>query len=80
MSSALIMLLAFGIDAAIGWPAAIYARIGHPVTWIGAAISWLDRTLNSDGAADSPSPNIIVVTPCRTMLCAFPSVSKVESE
>ncbi len=52
MSGVLIMLLALGLDAAIGWSAQIYARIGHPVTWIGAAISSLDRSLNRDGAAD----------------------------
>lgn len=51
MNCALIMLLAFAIDAAVGWPAAIYARIGHPVTWIGAAISSLDRSLNIESAS-----------------------------
>ena len=52
MSGALIMLLALGIDSAIGWPASIYARIGHPVTWIGAVITRLDRALNVDDAPD----------------------------
>ena len=52
MSGALIMLLALTIDAAIGWPLALYARIGHPVTWIGAAIARLDRALNIEGVSD----------------------------
>ncbi|MGY6646859.1 MAG: adenosylcobinamide-phosphate synthase CbiB [Salinarimonas sp.] len=47
--SAAAMALAMLIDAAIGWPAWLYARIGHPVTWIGAAISWCDRRCNREG-------------------------------
>ncbi|MCC5979437.1 MAG: cobalamin biosynthesis protein CobD [Salinarimonas sp.] len=43
------MLLALIIDAAIGWPGRLYARIGHPVTWIGAAISWCDARFNREG-------------------------------
>jgi adenosylcobinamide-phosphate synthase len=48
MSGAAIMLLALAIDAGLGWPTAIYARIGHPVTWIGAVISILDRGFNRE--------------------------------
>lgn len=46
-------LLAAAIEAAVGWPAPLYAAIGHPVTWIGALIARLDATLNreSDGFA-----------------------------
>ncbi len=40
------MALAMTVDALLGWPAALYARIGHPVTWIGALIAWLDRNWN----------------------------------
>ena len=50
MSFAAMMLVAMGIDAAIGWPAKLYAAIGHPVTWIGGMIRLLDRALNRDGA------------------------------
>jgi len=48
------MLVALAIDSAIGWPARLYAAIGHPVTWIGALIRRLDLALNHDGAADLP--------------------------
>ena len=48
------MLVAVGIDAVFGWPDGLYRRIGHPVTWIGALISWLDRLLNQDDAKDGP--------------------------
>lgn len=39
-------LLALMIEAAVGYPDRIYRRIGHPVTWMGALISWLDSRLN----------------------------------
>jgi len=47
--SAAAMALAMLIDAVIGWPARLYAWIGHPVTWIGAVISGCDRRLNREG-------------------------------
>ncbi len=34
------------IEAACGYPDALFRRIGHPVTWAGALIAWLDRRLN----------------------------------
>lgn len=40
------MLIALAIDAALGWPDAVYRRIGHPVTWIGALISAVETRLN----------------------------------
>ena len=40
------MLLALGLDAAIGWPDALYRRIGHPVTWCGALITALETRWN----------------------------------
>jgi len=40
------MLLALVIDTIFGWPQRLYARIGHPVSWIGHLISYLDRILN----------------------------------
>jgi adenosylcobinamide-phosphate synthase len=53
MSGASIMLLALMIDAGLGWPSAIHARIGHPVTWIGALISLLDRNFNREDASET---------------------------
>ncbi len=46
------MLVAMAVDCAVGWPDAIYHRIGHPVTWIGALIRRLDKALNRDGDSD----------------------------
>ncbi|MGX1790711.1 adenosylcobinamide-phosphate synthase CbiB [Bosea sp. NPDC055332] len=43
-----LLLAALLIEAAIGYPARLFAWIGHPVTWIGALIGWLDRSLNRE--------------------------------
>jgi len=40
------MLLALAIDGVLGWPGAVYARIGHPVTWLGRLIGTLDQRWN----------------------------------
>lgn len=44
-----LLLAALVIEAAFGYPQGLYARIGHPVTWIGALIARLDRGLNREG-------------------------------
>ncbi|HYP63787.1 MAG TPA: adenosylcobinamide-phosphate synthase CbiB [Acidocella sp.] len=44
------MLVALAIDAAIGWPDALFRRIGHPITWCGALIGLLDRAWNKGPA------------------------------
>jgi adenosylcobinamide-phosphate synthase len=41
-----ILALALGIEAAFGWPDALHRLIRHPVVWIGALISVLERHLN----------------------------------
>ncbi|KNY20094.1 adenosylcobinamide-phosphate synthase CbiB [Methylobacterium sp. ARG-1] len=41
-----ILALALGIEAASGYPDALYKAFGHPVTWIGRLISRLERSLN----------------------------------
>ena len=51
MNFAAVMALALMIDAAIGWPAKVYARIGHPVTWIGRLIAALETRWNRGGVA-----------------------------
>ena len=48
-----LLLAALIIEAALGYPARLYAWIGHPVTWIGGLIAWLDRRLNRESAAFS---------------------------
>ncbi|MGQ0683093.1 adenosylcobinamide-phosphate synthase CbiB [Bradyrhizobium sp.] len=46
------MAVAMTVDALVGWPGALFARIGHPVTWIGRLISLLDHSWNR--SADAP--------------------------
>ncbi|HZC96223.1 MAG TPA: adenosylcobinamide-phosphate synthase CbiB [Bradyrhizobium sp.] len=53
MSGAATMLLALVIDAGLGWPAAIHVRVGHPVMWMGALISVLDRCLNRENTSEA---------------------------
>lgn len=36
------------IEAAAGYPDALFRAVGHPVTWAGALIAWLDRGLNRE--------------------------------
>lgn len=49
MTFALMMLVAGAIDALVGWPEALFRRIGHPVTWIGALITRLEVAWNHPG-------------------------------
>jgi adenosylcobinamide-phosphate synthase len=53
MSWAAALLVALVIEAALAWPAALFARIGHPVTWAGALIGALDRRLNDPARSDA---------------------------
>ncbi len=46
-----LLVLALTIEAAFGYPQRFYAAIGHPVTWIGRLIGWLDRGLNREAAS-----------------------------
>ncbi len=43
----LIAPLALLIERVTGYPPGLYRLIGHPVTWIGALIGWLELRLNS---------------------------------
>ncbi|MEO6013554.1 MAG: adenosylcobinamide-phosphate synthase CbiB [Devosia sp.] len=39
--------LALLIERFVGYPAPLFKAIGHPVTWIGALITWFERRLNT---------------------------------
>ena len=47
------MLVAMAVDAVLGWPGALFARIGHPVSWLGGLIGALDARWNRP--ADTPA-------------------------
>jgi adenosylcobinamide-phosphate synthase len=40
------MAVAMGVDAVLGWPDGLFARVGHPVTWLGRLIGTLDARWN----------------------------------
>ncbi|WP_112663412.1 adenosylcobinamide-phosphate synthase CbiB [Microvirga flavescens] len=42
-----ILVLALMTEAVLGYSDRLYTRIGHPVTWIGRLITFLDNNLNS---------------------------------
>lgn len=49
--SILLAFLSLAIESRLGYPDPIFRAIGHPVTWLGRLIAFLDRALNR--AADS---------------------------
>ncbi|RUZ98068.1 cobalamin biosynthesis protein, partial [Mesorhizobium sp. M7A.F.Ca.US.001.02.1.1] len=44
--SVLIAFLSLVVEFALGYPDWLFRAIGHPVTWFGRLISFLDRRLN----------------------------------
>ncbi|AMA57376.1 adenosylcobinamide-phosphate synthase CbiB [Bradyrhizobium sp. CCGE-LA001] len=46
------MVVAMAVDALLGWPGALFARIGHPVIWLGRLIAAIDTAWNR--ASDPP--------------------------
>ncbi len=48
----MIAAIALILDYAFGYPQWLFRRIGHPVTWIGAFISFADRTYNRETGTD----------------------------
>lgn len=53
MSFAGAMAVAMAVDALLGWPSWLFARIGHPVTWLGWLIAAIDCAWNR--ASDPPA-------------------------
>ncbi|OAF19444.1 adenosylcobinamide-phosphate synthase CbiB [Bradyrhizobium neotropicale] len=47
------MVVAMAVDALVGWPSPLFARIGHPVTWLGRLITAIDTAWNRP--SDPPS-------------------------
>lgn len=50
MTYAFVMLIGMVIDAALGWPKALFQRLSHPVVWIGALIAALEMRWNAGTA------------------------------
>jgi adenosylcobinamide-phosphate synthase len=47
------MVVAMAMDALVGWPDRLFARIAHPVVWLGKLIALLDAQGNRD--TDTPA-------------------------
>lgn len=50
--SVLIAFIALVVELPLGYPDRIYRAIGHPVTWIGRLISFMDAHLNRNNQTD----------------------------
>ena len=72
---ALMMLVAMALEAALGWSAWLFARIGHPVTWLGRLISTLDTALNRErDSFASRRTNGVVATVLVVLAVALPAL------
>lgn len=58
----LILIAACGIEAVLAYPALVFGAIGHPVSWIGAAISALESRLNRPAYSDAMRRSAGVMT------------------
>ncbi|PWE33008.1 cobalamin biosynthesis protein CobD [Maritimibacter sp. 55A14] len=80
MSFALMMLAGMALDLGLGWPDRLHARIGHPVTWLGKAISALECHLNRGsrnvrlcaGALTTGAIVLLAVLPALALQTALP--------
>lgn len=73
MSFAAMMLVGFVIDLCLGWPRAVFDRIGHPVTWLGALVSVLEARLNT-GPDDRRFRTGALCTGLTVLAAALPAV------
>jgi adenosylcobinamide-phosphate synthase len=53
---------ALAVEACIGYPQAVYARIAHPVVWLGRLIEYLERRWNTGIRGDSVRRAFGVIT------------------
>ncbi len=62
MTTAALLLVACLIDLALGWPDALFRRVGHPVTWAGGAIAAAERALNTGTPRRRHAAGLLTVT------------------
>ena len=78
--------LALVVERTFGYPDSLFRLIGHPVTWIGALISLLDRNWNSDDDTDATRRTagimalIVIVAGCATLTLILQAIDKEVSE
>lgn len=59
------------LEAALGYPDRLYRRVGHPVSWIGALISGLERELNRPGLPEGRRRAYGVATCGAVLACGW---------
>ena len=69
--SVLIAFLSLAVEAKLGYPDRLFAAIGHPVTWIGRLISFIDHGLNR--ATDSDRTRRLCGVAALVMIVAVPA-------
>ncbi|MGE0282653.1 MAG: adenosylcobinamide-phosphate synthase CbiB, partial [Rhizobiaceae bacterium] len=69
--TALLALLSLLIELAFGYPKRIFDAAGHPVTWIGALVGWLDRALNRE--TDTPGKRKLMGVAALLVLMLVPA-------
>lgn len=74
-----VLLTALAADAFFGYPAWLFARIGHPVTWIGRMISALDRRLNDPAHSVSARRGRGVVALAATIVAVALAAAGIET-
>ncbi len=65
--------LALIIERGIGYPGWLVRAVGHPVTWIGALIAFLDRSLNRETV--SPQQRRVMGVLALVIICAIAGVA-----
>ncbi|NVO57498.1 cobalamin biosynthesis protein [Rhodobacteraceae bacterium B1Z28] len=67
MSTALLLVCAMCLDAALGEPDWLWSRVRHPAVMIGKGIGWLDKRLNHGGHKRLKGVSVLILL----MLAAF---------
>jgi adenosylcobinamide-phosphate synthase len=65
------MVVAMAIDAVLGWPDMLFRLVGHPVTWLGRLIDFLDRAWNR--GCDPPAFRRVAGTAATSLAIAVPT-------
>ena len=56
-----LLAAALAIEVVAGYPQVLYRAVGHPVTWIGVLIGWLDKNLNFAPAEHGATPHPVLL-------------------
>ncbi len=74
MNSVALATIALLVESLVGYPAALQHRIGHPVQWIGALITYLDDGLNDhEATAFSNRLNGVLAVIALIVCCTLPA-------